>query len=70
MAKKIFKYENTVTLYVKALNSEKALLKLNRRMNRIVNQDVNYTISDIHEEEITEEACKADFDRMLGKTND
>ena len=42
MSKKIFKYENMITLYVKARNTDIALNKLNKRLNRITNQDVFY----------------------------
>ena len=64
MVKKIYKYDNMVTLYVKARSSEKALEKLNKRLNRITNQDVFYIPHDkFNETIINEESLKEDIEK-------
>ena len=60
MAKKIYKYDNMITLYVKARSSEKALEKLNKRLNRITNQDVSYVPNNEFSETIVDEESVKD----------
>ena len=65
MVKKVYKYENAVTLYVKARSPEKALEKLNKRLNRITNQDVFYMPnSNIKESVISDESLKEDIKQI------
>lgn len=64
MVKKVYKYDNMITLYVKARSSEKAVEKLNKRLNRITNQDVFYIPHDkFNESVIDEESLKEDIEK-------
>lgn len=71
MTKKIYKYDSAVTLYVKARSSEKALEKLNKRLNRITNQDVFYIPHEqITETIITEESLNEDIKKAESLGNE
>lgn len=71
MAKKIYKFENLVTIYVEAGSMEMAVRRLNERLNRMVNRDVCYLMNgDLQENIITKEERKAEFEAVLGDLNE
>ena len=71
MAKKIYKFENLVTLYVEASSMSVAVKRLNDRLNRMVNRDVCYLMNgDLQENVITKEERKAEFEAALGDLNE
>lgn len=71
MAKKIYKFENLVTLYVEASSMSVAVKRLNDRLNRMVNRDVCYLMNgDLQENIITKEERKAEFEAVLGDLNE
>lgn len=71
MAKKIYKFENLVTLYVEASSMSVAVKRLNDRLNRMVNRDVCYLMNgDLQENIITKEERKAEFEAVLGEINE
>lgn len=71
MAKKIYKFDNLVTLYVEAGSMEMAVRRLNERLNRMVNRDVCYLMNgDLQENIITKEERKAEFEAVLGDLNE
>lgn len=71
MAKKIYKFENLVTLYVEASSMSVAVRRLNERLNRMVNRDVCYLMNgDLQENVITKEERKAEFEAVLGEINE
>lgn len=71
MAKKIYKFENLVTLYVEASSMSVAVKRLNDRLNRMVNRDVCYLMNgDLQENVITKEERKAEFEAVLGDLNE
>lgn len=59
MVKKVYKYENMITLYVEARSSEKALEKLNKRLNKITNKDVSYTPNSEFTETVVEKESES-----------
>nr|DAH10961.1 MAG TPA: hypothetical protein [Caudoviricetes sp.] len=69
--KKIYKFDNLVTLYVEAGSMEMAVRRLNERLNRMVNRDVCYLMNgDLQENIITKEERKAEFEAVLGDLNE
>lgn len=71
MAKKIYKFENLVTLYVEASSMSVAVKRLNDRLNRMVNRDVCYLMNgDLQENVITKEERKAEFEAVFGDLNE
>ena len=71
MAKKIYKFDNLVTLYVEASRMSVAVKRLNDRLNRMVNRDVCYLMNgDLQENVITKEERKAEFEAVLGDLNE
>lgn len=69
--KKIYKFDNLVTLYVEAGSLEMAVRRLNERLNRMVNRDVCYLMNgDLQENIITKEERKAEFEAALGDSNE